>query len=344
MAGYNSISMEYDASGARKKKVVPTDSGSTTLYYHLDNRLVQEEIFANDNLYETIARKTYLYNKDGLVGFSIDSDIYTYRKNLFGDILSIYQGSTKVAEYKYDAWGNCTIVTDINNIGSDNPFRYRGYYWDNDLQLYYIQGRYYDPQTGRFISPASVSSLNPRVINGLNLYSCASNNPVNIAYNGFGVVSVGTINSTVVSQVATYNNYRLFLEYSLCDTLGYASNIFGIIDKFDNSGRYGKISKDLGFTAALIDGYIVFVETKDFSESVLTVGYDLGSAYLAGRMGKWIGGVIGGIPGAIIGTIAGLALDAIFQYFKENIVSLIDDGWDAFWEWVFGSSQGLANA
>ena len=94
----------------------------------------------------------------------------------------------------------------------------------------------------------------------------------------------------------------------------------------------------------MIDGYIVFVETKDFSESVLTVGYDLGSAYLAGRMGKWIGGVIGGIPGAIIGTIAGLALDAIFQYFKENIVSLIDDGWDAFWEWVFGSSQGLANA
>ena len=68
----------------------------------------------------------------------------------------------------------------------------------------------------------------------------------------------------------------------------------------------------------------------------------------------WLGGKIGelavtlgaasGIPRAIIGAIAGIVVDAVFQYFKENIVSWIDDAWDAFREWVLGASQGLSNA
>lgn len=68
----------------------------------------------------------------------------------------------------------------------------------------------------------------------------------------------------------------------------------------------------------------------------------------------WLGGKIGelavtlgaasGIPGAIIGAIAGIVVDAVFQYFKENIVSWIYDAIDAFREWISGPSQGLANA
>ena len=101
-----------------------------------------------------------------------------YRKNLFGDVTAIYNGTTKVAEYVYDAWGNCTITLDKKSCGTSNPFRYRGYYFDNDLQMYYLLTRYYDPQTGRFINADTPEYLDPKTINGLNLYAYCRNNPV----------------------------------------------------------------------------------------------------------------------------------------------------------------------
>ncbi|MBQ3042291.1 MAG: RHS repeat-associated core domain-containing protein, partial [Clostridia bacterium] len=77
---------------------------------------------------------------------------YIYHKNIFGDIVAIYQGATKVAEYAYDAYGRNFIKVDIDGIATSNPFRYRGYYWDSDLSLYYLMSRYYDPATSRFIN------------------------------------------------------------------------------------------------------------------------------------------------------------------------------------------------
>lgn len=97
---------------------------------------------------------------------------------MFGDIIAIYQGNTKVAEYAYDAYGNCTIVFATGNAGILNPLRYRGYYFDEDMKLYYLQSRYYDPETGRFINADDVSYLDPESIHGLNLYAYCLNNPV----------------------------------------------------------------------------------------------------------------------------------------------------------------------
>ena len=83
-----------------------------------------------------------------------------------------------VAEYAYDAWGNCTIIKDTAGVAEVNPFRYRGYYYDTETNLYYLQTRYYDPEVGRFISQDDVSYLDPEHINGLNLYAYCGNNPV----------------------------------------------------------------------------------------------------------------------------------------------------------------------
>ena len=100
------------------------------------------------------------------------------RKNLFGDITAVYKGNTKVAEYTYDAWGNCKIELDMSGYATRNPFRYRGYYFDNDLGMYYLLTRYYDPKTGRFINADSTEYLDPNAINGLNLYAYCKNNPI----------------------------------------------------------------------------------------------------------------------------------------------------------------------
>ena len=83
-----------------------------------------------------------------------------------------------MVEYSYDAWGNCKIIKDTDNIATYNPYRYRGYYYDEETGLYYLQTRYYDPRTGRFLNADSVEYADPETLNGLNLYAYCGNNPV----------------------------------------------------------------------------------------------------------------------------------------------------------------------
>ena len=85
------------------------------------------------------------------------------------------------AEYIYDAWGKHIVINhDNNNIGDLNPFRDRGYYYDVETDLYYLQSRYYDARTGRFLNADIIGILNitKNTINGLNLYIYANNNPI----------------------------------------------------------------------------------------------------------------------------------------------------------------------
>ena len=72
-----------------------------------------------------------------------------------GDVIGITDDrGGLIAEYKYDAWGVPTVVKHAASaaIADLNPFRYRGYYYDNETGLYYLQSRYYDPTIGRFIN------------------------------------------------------------------------------------------------------------------------------------------------------------------------------------------------
>ena len=59
---------------------------------------------------------------------------------------------------------------DPNFIGNINPIRYRSYYWDDDVKLYYLHTRWYDPEFGRFINLDQLAYLDPETVNGLNLY------------------------------------------------------------------------------------------------------------------------------------------------------------------------------
>ena len=103
---------------------------------------------------------------------------YVYRKNLQGDIVAILDecGCTR-GTYEYDVWGKI-IWQGGSELLTINPFRYRGYYYDTETGLYYLNSRYYDPETGRFISPDSLKYLEPETCNGLNLYAYCGNNPV----------------------------------------------------------------------------------------------------------------------------------------------------------------------
>ena len=91
-----------------------------------------------------------------------------YKKNIFGDVIGIIDNNgQEIAKYVYDAWGNhktyvlndgifvdiSTVLSytqnGLNNkvIAQINPFRYRSYYYDSETNLYYLNSRYYDPET-----------------------------------------------------------------------------------------------------------------------------------------------------------------------------------------------------
>ena len=112
-------------------------------------------------------------------------DVFWYEKNIFGDIVAIYNESgTKLISYRYGAYGTCTPQLHVySDAAYNNPFRYRGYYYDADLNLYYLNSRYYDSFTGRFISADSVVAGVGGNIKGYNLFAYCFNNPVNMTDN-----------------------------------------------------------------------------------------------------------------------------------------------------------------
>jgi RHS repeat-associated protein len=84
---------------------------------------------------------------------SVGDDSYLFVKNLQGDIVKIIdEDSNVLATYSYDAWGKVYTETEDSSIAGLNPFTYRGYVYDPETELYYLQSRYYDPLTGRFIN------------------------------------------------------------------------------------------------------------------------------------------------------------------------------------------------
>ena len=177
----------YDGDGRRVKKLCTSGDDITEHNYTYDgSRIVADDSFSFVNYNQVLYKLQYFYNQQGVAGFRLNNDYYFFRKNLFGDIIAIYNSyGARVAKYAYDAYGVCKVMssggavnTDKDFVGNINPFRYRGYYYDVETGLYYLQSRYYDPAVGRFINADSLEYLDPETAGGLNLYAYCNCNPV----------------------------------------------------------------------------------------------------------------------------------------------------------------------
>ena len=170
------ITFQYNSDGIRTKK-------GDTNYYLSGSTIVGEETNGNVTL--------YIYDANGsLLGFKYKSatanswDTYWYEKNIFGDVVAIYDADgTKLVSYVYDAWGNTSVSYHNNATATSpagkNPFRYRGYSYDSELYMYYLGSRYYYPAIGRFLSADESSYLGANGdLNSYNLFAYCSNNPV----------------------------------------------------------------------------------------------------------------------------------------------------------------------
>jgi len=166
LESYDNHTFAYDASGMRIRK-----DGIT---YEYDGKNLLREIRPTGTI-------QYLYDASSICGFNYGGVNYYYQNNLQGDVTSVYDenGNLK-AEYIYDAWGKCTVTVDIDGIGTLNPIRYRGYYYDSETALYYVKSRYYDPGIGRWINADGVIAGVGGDVKVYNLFVYCFNNPVNM--------------------------------------------------------------------------------------------------------------------------------------------------------------------
>ncbi len=203
LAGIGSnIAYEYDANGIRTKKTV---NGKATEYVIEGDRVISMKLHDVDigNAIAPTYTMNFTYDMHGtLVSVGTQDRQYFYIRDITGNILGLVdRNGNFVVRYEYDAWGNILNENVINSdiiIAVHNPFKYKGYFYDEETGWYYLKSRYYDPSIGRFISPDDPSYLEPQSLNGLNLYAYCYNNPVMFAdHNGnfakkvFWTISLG---------------------------------------------------------------------------------------------------------------------------------------------------------
>ena len=96
-----------------------------------------------------------------------------------GDVIGLFDDELNVVvEYTYDSWGKILSITGPlqYSLGRTNPFRYRGYYYDEESGMYYLNSRYYHPEIGRFINADGYVQTGQGILDK-NMFAYCANNP-----------------------------------------------------------------------------------------------------------------------------------------------------------------------
>ena len=163
------IAYGYDSDG---KRITKTVNGTAYNYHYLGDQLV-ELTWGSNKLHFT-------YDSAGPLSVNYNGTEYFYVKNAQGDVTGLVNASgTRVVTYTYDAWGNLLTTTGsmATTLGAQNPLRYRGYVYDTETGLYYLQSRYYNPGWCRFINVDAYLSTG-QGFNGHNMFAYCGNNPI----------------------------------------------------------------------------------------------------------------------------------------------------------------------
>ena len=200
--GDNTYYYAYDENGIRTSKTV---NGVTT-YYNTRDGVILSQTDGTNTMY-------FQYDMNGApIGFIYNGAQYFYITNQMGDVIAITDvNGTSVGNYEYDEWG--IVIHSDSDIANINPIRYRGYYYDNETDYYYLQSRYYDPSICRFVNAdlIQVSKLNKGSYNGLNTFSYCNNNPINYSDpTGFFVVKRWMISALIDGIISLCGAYAAY--------------------------------------------------------------------------------------------------------------------------------------
>ena len=203
----NSYVYSYDENGIRTRKTI----GNTVTDYYYNGTLLMGTVktTTNSDGSTTTSKLRFSYDANGkVVAVNYNGNYYYYLRNAQSDIVKLIDktGAT-VVEYRYDSWGKLLSTSGslASTLGKNNPFRYRGYVYDEETGFYYLQSRYYNPEVGRFISSDVLLSTGQGVL-GHNAYAYCGNNPIvreDTQGNLWGLIAaaVGAVTGAVVGAV-----------------------------------------------------------------------------------------------------------------------------------------------
>lgn len=222
------IEYVYNYAGLRTKKI-KKERGKVVenTMYILNGKQIVGLVKGNDSMH------FYYDNQKRITLVEYNGGMYAYVMNKQGDVVGIVNASGKlVAEYRYDAWGHL-IGGITSKIADINPFRYRGYVYDNETNMYYVQKRFYSNDHAGFISPDIIGK------NTANAYIYTNNNPIMLAdYSGY---------------LPEYTDVNVYLEL---DGVHWEIEIFGVIISHQKNSYKAKDPKDE------IDEYVILSITN----------------------------------------------------------------------------------
>jgi RHS repeat-associated protein len=160
----------YNAQGYRVEKQV---NNKTIRYLYEADKVVLETDESNNLTAYQVYGAALIYRST-----SADSELgaqsYYYLYNAHGDVTALMNSEGDVAiTYDYDAFGNIISQTGA----ADNAIKYAGYQHDEESGLYYLNARYYDSVTARFITEDTYTGKRNDPLS-LNLYTYCANNPI----------------------------------------------------------------------------------------------------------------------------------------------------------------------
>ena len=321
--GNKTIEFEYDENGLRHRKTVKENGVIIERYDYVwsDGTLISQtySTYSNGEVDSTNSAK-FIYDAWGtLQGFVLnDTATYLYTKNLQGDILSIVNESGQtIVTYEYDSWGAVSFsATSMQNmmlaytLSFVSPFTYRGYCYDYDIELYYLQSRYYSAEIGRFINADSTDYLGATgTVLSFNLFSYCENNPINdtdsngyfpVKFMAFGIqfcITMGKITGgfevVFVKEKSKWKTY-LFFFAGTATSFDIKTSIYSLFTKKvtdlrnRNSGFKLKDLASLGFSVTLfaIIGNKKASLLNDYKGWFTGIGIKVKGIYIAGAIGK----------------------------------------------------------
>ncbi len=282
----SSITYGYNANGKRISKTV---NGTTYNYSYLGDQLT-EMTWGSNKLHFT-------YDSTGPASVTYNGNRYFYLKNAQGDVTGLVNASgTQVVSYTYDPWGAPMSVSGSMSatLGAVNPLRYRGYVYDTETGLYYLNSRYYNPTWGRFVNAdtAAVVVASPDKANwDKNLFAYCDNNPISRKDDGgefwetvFDVISLGVS----VVEVCINPSDPWAWAGLIGDTIDLIPFVTGVgevirsIKTIDRATDTVQIAKAIDFTEDAANIVKALDRSSGFTKSTARLGRKIHDGYKVG--------------------------------------------------------------
>jgi RHS repeat-associated protein len=237
------VQLIYDGDGNRVAKIV----GGVTTQYLVDDLNPTGLPQVVEEVVNGAVTRQYTYGLQRISENQIIANLWTpsfYEYDGGGSVRQLTNSTGQVTDkYEYDAFGHFFTLSGT----TPNNYLYRGEQYDSDLGLYYLRARYYNPNTGRFLSrdPEDGKANIPVT---LHKYLYAAGDPVNLKdptgrdWEGFAILA-----ADIAEVVAS----RLFAQAFCGGVVGYV--FFEIADAFP---KYAAIAAGVGGGAGVLCGAI----------------------------------------------------------------------------------------